>query len=1203
MSRRKIPSEAENLLLFDSPSVQAAVSDSTPTDQDERELALDTTHSWLIEAPAGSGKTGLLIQRFLKLLGRPEVELPEQVLAVTFTLKAAGEIRDRVLEQLVRARMLKEDDIEDRFARQTYRLAKEVLERDRRMDWHLLDNPRRLNLRTIDSVCAEITRGLPMLSGGSSLVPVEDATSLHRLAAERTLLQLGGTDRALSDSLSLILLHRDGDLLRCRDLLAEMLALRDQWGRLIPLGRGTLDDQFLDTVILPRIEETLKIAIGTELRQIEQSFPSTQLEQLSSLACAIARCESLHEKGGVIGSFADDCSPPEATADDLARWKAVAHLLLTKTKQWRRRVIAKDLGIAVTNDHCAVLREIIAVLNENEDLRAHLQRVQTIPPATYPSEQWRVAKALFRVLYRSLAELQIVFAERGECDFTELGLLARAGLRSSVEVVERVGWGDLKHLLVDEMQDTSTSQYELISLLTQMWDGRSQTVFLVGDPKQSIYLFRQARVERFLYSMKESRIGDIGLGVLRLRSNFRSQRGMVASFNSMFAQVFASAETESTEHRVPYIAANAVRADSIGSQNTVWHPQVITADSADPAEEAGRLSEMEAREVRQIIDDWRSKPLPKGRAKPWTIAVLVRNRNHLTQIVKELKCDYGKGSVPFRAVNIDPLGERPEILDLFSLTRALLHPADRIAWLSILRAPWCGIELADLHLLCGQDDPQWQTYTLEELIELRGALLSPDAQNRLKKICSIVQAATENRFRISFSELIERTWRSLGGDSYLSPEEGINAEQYFRLLDDLIKQGGTLDLNSLKQRLGRLYADPGSKADAVDLMTIHGAKGLEWDVVLVPGMARRSHSDSQRLLVWDEINIHENDASQVLLAPITGKGDDSEALNIWLRGIHKRREEAECRRLFYVACTRAREELHLFATLKMRQDGVLKPHVGTLLDAAWPAAQEFFVNYRAGAKPLIAPVISIRESFTESVLPGIAAGNHSHRRSPALHRLPIEFKRFPNEINLARRRSGIGGSPLFERPEGSFASRGFGNALHTLLEVMAKRLDKGQTVSELLTELPTWKDRIKAILRNSGLAPTVCEQFTPELVSALRATLLDRHGVWILSSRLDSASERAFTSWDETRSEVRVDRIFRAGEAPLQEGGNCIWIVDFKSGQFRENASKFEDQERAKYGPQLETYAHLIRRIAKDHKIRLGLYYPVLSKLVWWAVE
>jgi ATP-dependent helicase/nuclease subunit A len=134
-----------------------------PPDWQERERALDVRQSWIVEAPAGAGKTGLLIQRYLKLLADESVEQPEQVLAITFTVKATAEMRERVVEQLegaARGDALKDDSD---FAQETRRLAEAVLQRDTLLGWGLLEHPRRLRIRTIDSVCGEIARSLPVL--------------------------------------------------------------------------------------------------------------------------------------------------------------------------------------------------------------------------------------------------------------------------------------------------------------------------------------------------------------------------------------------------------------------------------------------------------------------------------------------------------------------------------------------------------------------------------------------------------------------------------------------------------------------------------------------------------------------------------------------------------------------------------------------------------------------------------------------------------------------------------------------------------------------------------------------------------------------------------------------------------------------------------------------------------------------------------
>ena len=168
-----------------------------------------------MEAPAGSGKTGLLIQRYLKLLADESVEQPEQVLAITYTVKATAEMRDRVLAQLRSAADRgRHPTMHSSGRRAGWRQA--VLRRDEQLGWGLLEHPRRLNMRTIDSVCGEIARSLPVLSGGGGgQSPVIDATPLYREAARRTVMQLGGADTALNEALRTVLLHRDGNLEKC----------------------------------------------------------------------------------------------------------------------------------------------------------------------------------------------------------------------------------------------------------------------------------------------------------------------------------------------------------------------------------------------------------------------------------------------------------------------------------------------------------------------------------------------------------------------------------------------------------------------------------------------------------------------------------------------------------------------------------------------------------------------------------------------------------------------------------------------------------------------------------------------------------------------------------------------------------------------------------------------------------------------------
>ncbi len=1195
MSCSPFPSEPEK-----------AISSSTqPPDLGERERALDVTRSWIVEAPAGSGKTGLLIQRYLKLLALPGVEQPEQVLAITFTVKATGEIRDRVLEQLEQA--AGPDRTHHAFERETRAFALAVLERDRSHGWGLLEHPRRLNVRTIDSICAEIARGLPILSGNGALSPVEDASSLYRLAAEHTLMQLGGDDTALSDALRLVLLHRDGNLSQVRELLAEMLALRDQWARLVPLGHEMLEEEYLDHTVLPQIERTLADAICRELSKLTRLIPSPLLHDLATVAAEMGGNEGHNGQPSPISICAGLYRAPGETEDDLAHWKALAHLLVKPSGGWRAGFNRNHINFDIDKSQSKRLREIVQQFQDRDDLLKAMEGVAALPPAKYPQDQWRVAKALFRVLYRALAELQVVFAERGECDFTEPGLLARTALRNEGVALETSMGTRLQHILVDEMQDTSTSQYELIQLLTQGWDGRSQTVFLVGDPKQSIYLFRQARVERFIRTMQQGHLGDLELGCCHLTANFRSQGDLVRSFNDDFKLLFPGEIDQENSQEAPYVAAEPVRGPSGESRSVVWHTQIVP--SAPSAGERRRLHRRSARrealEVRRIIDHWRSRPLPSDRSGPVRIAVLVRNRAHLSEIIAELKRERSTPPIPFRAVKIESLDERPEILDLFALTRALLHPADRIAWLAVLRAPWCGLELSELHLLTGQDDPTLNDKTMEELILQRGQELSEESCQRLARIWPVLQAALRQHSRLSLAEWVERTWRSLGGDAPLTQEQRTNARTYFELLDQ-VERHGTLDLAQIRLRLQSLYAEPSAAtAGAVDLMTIHGAKGLEWDVVLVPGLERKSRNHRSRLLSWNEMTSSDEHAAQILLAPIAGKGRDSEALNSWLNRIQRSREDAESRRLFYVACTRAREELHLFASPEQNKDGSIRQTAGSLLQAAWAAAEPHFVDTQLSSRPLIAPVLAMPPAVESLVLPSLAA-EAEEPKAAILHRLPLQFHPSP----LLQPTSTFVFAPKpaiaqrFRRPEGSFEVRAFGTAVHLFLETLSAELSAGSSTQDLLEKVAGWLPRIAAVLRSSGLSPQAVDPLAARVQKALRSTLQDPEGLWVLMARNEASSEHAITSWEQERSSVRIDRIFRAGAEPFAPGDDYLWIVDYKTTHYTGTArEEFLARERERYAGQLTAYARTMLNAIPKASIRLGLYYPMLPGLTWWTAE
>ena len=1208
---------------------KSAVPDTT-----ERQHALDITRSFIIEAPAGSGKTGLLIQRLLKLLASEGVTDPAQILAITFTRKATHEMRDRVLGRL-RAAANDDDPVND-FDRTTRPLAEAALARDSLLGWKLLEHPDRLNISTIDSLCTQIARSLPVLTGSGGQAPVEDATDLYLQAARRTLAHLGGTDHVLGDALELLLLHRDGDLLNCEELIADMLQWRDQWGNLIPLTGEQLTDEYLERETLPKLNKALEQAICRALTRLDAVMPPSLCHDLAVLARRMSAAEGYQGADSPIALCRELKSAPGTAAHDLDHWRAIAHLAIAPSSQTFRKpagITSRNIKFEISKPHKAELVDLIGSLSDTPGLCEALCSLTNLPPLQYPAEQWLVTKALFRVLSSALVELQLVFAQSGSCDFTEFSLLARTALletSSTDDLALSVGF-NLQHLLVDEMQDTSSSQYDLIRLLTQGWDAHSQTVFLVGDPKQSIYLFRQARVARFIDTLNSRRLGDLPLTPLYLTTNFRSQANLVVSFNETFRKIFPApssqdrvptldengAGPEAKSHAmahlapsdpelVPYREAFANRQSS--GLEIEWHPRPISYSPGDKARLHQLQTAASAAQIRAIVEDWRARPLPPNRTKPWLIAVLVRSRKHLLAVVKAFKAGGDKldvqgidsyrsaqagASIPYRAVKTEPLAERQEVLDLLALTRALLHPADRTAWLALLRTPWCGLTLADLHLLTGADDLKHRHQTIFELITERGDLLSDDGIARLQPFYSVIAAAVAERGNLPLAQLVDRTWRAFGAAPFHTPDELSNIERYLQLLDEIEGEPEPVTLSRLAAKLKRLHAAPSTAEDAVDLMTIHNAKGLEWDLVLIPELESSSAKNRSRLLNWLEIETgseSDPDIAHGIIAPVAPKGADSQALNKWIRSIDNDREAGERKRLFYVACTRAREELHLFAAPSRNAKGELSPAHDSLLRSAWPAAEPLFAAQESAAEDEPGQLESIA-----------AAAKLELVQPPAerqIQRIPLASFQQAAYPNQAVASTSLDSQP-FSRPEGSFEARTLGNTMHAMLELLTQEVAAGSSIATLTAAVATWSTRIRNLLRSAGLSPDAVPSATSTILRSLSRTLEDPHGRWLLSAHPEASTEAALSTATGT---IRLDRTFIAGPEPLTEGSSHLWIVDYKTGSHAaEGLEGFLSQQKETYAPQLETYGLHLSQYGMP--ICLALYYPVLPALAWWSFQ
>ena len=321
------------------------------------------------------------------------------------------------------------------------------------------------------------------------------------------------------------------------------------------------------------------------------------------------------------------------------------------------------------------------------------------------------------------------------------------------------------------------------------------------------------------------------------------------------------------------------------------------------------------------------------------VGILVRARSHVVEILPALR----KAGIAYRAIEIEALKEQQHVMDVLSLTRAILHVGDRVSWLACLRAPWCGLTLADLSALA-ENEPN---RTIFDLISdpAKTEMLSSDGRGRVARVQEILSQAVANVGRLPLRELVERTWLALYGGPALLHEKNRREDvaTFLDLLQNLAKGGIIRDFSLMNERLELFFARPTVAECNVDVMTIHQAKGLEFDIVLIPQMGKGTPPSDKSLLVWTE-ETNEEGTSFLRIAAQPKRGQSALAYDE-IEAENKRKDEEENKRLFYVACTRARNELHLFGSATRKKDGgVTKARSNTFLGLIWESVLPFFEN-------------------------------------------------------------------------------------------------------------------------------------------------------------------------------------------------------------------------------------------------------------------
>ncbi|WP_299592476.1 exodeoxyribonuclease V subunit beta [uncultured Microbulbifer sp.] len=1158
-----------------------AIADSTmppgnqPIDAKARGRALDITQSFAVSAPAGSGKTGLLTQRVLKLLAA--CQQPEEVLAITFTRKAAGEMRERLIEALQHARNSERPDNPHEAI--TWELARALLARDEELNWQLLQMPQRLRIQTIDGLCRSLASQLPIESGlGAPGEPLEQTQIAFEAAVVNLLKRLDGEtpDTALQQ----LLLHLDNDLGQLNKLLQILLEKRDQWlGPLLNVGHQDTQDYFhfaIDEMVSERLEQLAR----------RLSLYQGELLELADFAGNYLRDNN---SGHPLAACAGIEELPGADANALPEWLALINLVVTDKNGLRKRVDKRhgfptEKEAPGADSYKSRLYALSAEISDNAELVESFDEARALPTGLQQG-QWELLQSLAQVLPRLVAELKLVFQQLGATDYTEVAQAALIALGTSDAPTDLALKLDLqtRHILVDEFQDTSQMQLQLLEKLTAGWEhGDGRTLFIVGDGMQSCYGFRNANVGIFL-AARDRGIGEVTLEPLDLQVNFRSEGAVVDWVNETFASAFP-AQDNISRGAVKYLPSHGFKGNKWPAPAVSFYG-CVNDDSRD----------LEAEQAVALVEKLRTQD-PDGR-----VAILVRKKKHLGRILPALSA----AGIPFQAPDLAPLASKMVVLDLLSLTRALLDPSDRIAWLSILRAPWCGLQLPDLYTLAnwGNGTPGDPAYKgpmdtsarplLQALQDSVGGsgeipLLSEDAKQRLQRFATPLLRAWQERGRKPLRLWIEGLWLALGGPATVAHKNDLeNVQDFFQLLEKFDTGSAITDWTQFHNALEKLFARPGDDA-SVQVMTIHKSKGLEFEHVLIPGLDQGGKPGSDQLLRWAEW-LNSTGDSRFMLAPKSARGD-RDPLFDYLRHDNNERERLEGTRLLYVGCTRAIRSLHLLACVQRdEKNGTLKaPGSAALLAGIW---KTITTNEDSGW--CLWPEAPEHETTADRF-----ADDYDY-----LLRLPSNWQppKLPEEQYLAEYRTpDYRAIEMDEAKEpnlpemGQVAQRWFrhaGTVAHETLATLSENSRWVEQSPETLAETlrPLWRLRLNQLGIHGSKLPEAVEK----VEQAILRTLNCEHGRWILNGdHQEAASELELHSGGRQLRRSIIDRtlVDREGQR---------WIIDYKTAEpgADEDRELFFADQIERYRKQLDGYRKLFYQKGES-KIRCALYFPLLQALV-----
>ena len=1109
----------------------------------QRAAANPKVSSWLA-ANAGSGKTHVLVQRVINLL--LEGVEPEKILCITFTKAAAANMAKRVFDTLADWTTY-DDDALDKVIRDQLGEPPDAARRAlaRRLFARALETPGGLKVQTIHAFCTQLLHQFPFEANVAARFTVLDEAEQTQLLERLTLgVLLDGAkdpDSALGQALATAMTAAADQTFR--DVVREAIGRRDG------IARWVMDSGGVEEAIA-QLSRGLGLDPHATRSGIEEEFfagSAIAPGEWTAIAAALAQ-------GG------------KTDADQSWRFRLLASLPLADR-------VGAYLDIFCTATDRTPRKTIVSKAVKDASLTERLNAEQTRVCALLDRLRAVICRdrsaALVRVAHAVLTRFHGEKARRGLLDYDDLIDKALALLTSidAAWVHYKLDFG-IDHLLIDEAQDTSRKQWQIVlRLVAEFTAGAgarnvTRTIFAVGDEKQSIYSFQNAAPAEFAEMRRyfERAHSDIGLGFVpgRLEHSFRSGESILAAVDLAFAGI-ASSVTSDLDGFPPHIALP----DAPPGMVEIWEPIEpderpeiegwdAPFDTVSETNPRVKLAQRIARAVRTLIDAGAPVGIDRHAARYGDVLILVRQRGELFEaIIRALKNERVEVAGADRLV----LTEHIAVMDLVALADALLLPEDDLALATVLRSPLFGFSDEDLFAVA------WDRGRLS----LRAALKRKAPEGRIfAEADTRIDALTEDSRRKTpfafYAELLgaggarRRFLNRLGAEANDALDEFLNLALDYERRETPSLQGF---LAWLRQARAEVKRDMEMARDEVRVMTVHGAKGLEAPiVVLADTMTPPAGPRHPRLLTLD--------GGATIWAG--RKADDAPAVAA-ARGDALAEAEHEYRRLLYVAMTRAADRLIVCGA-----EGERKRPAGCWYDLIRNPLEPFLVEETDGAEKIL------RYRKTETIpAPAASTSTVKEPERPVL----------PSWLREAAPPVAPPSAPL--APSSAFDEEiGWTGAPEATAADRRRALDRGRIMHRLLQSLPDIAPARRNEAAEHYLRSAAADGFSAEerIAMAQRVfTILD-------------AKEFAGVFAPGSRAEVPiVGRLTRNGGAPVQVAGqvdrlaissDSVLIADYKTDSA---VPQRLDDVPPMYLLQLALYRAVISRLYPDKAVRAALIF------------